>query len=271
MTNESRWDRNRRHWQETLDAQNLAAAAQPLPIEKQIALYWTADVREALVALEPLNGALTLDLGGGLGLMAAILARGGAEVVIADVSLPRLQEAHRMMEQLGLRDRVRLVCCAAEHMPFADGAFDREFTKSVLIHTQLKETAAELNRTLSPSGRAVFIEPMDRNPFVNLYRRLAAPRIWQTITDYFTPGMLDTLSAPFRASRGVETSYSFFMTFFATPFNYQLHWPAVYRFAEAAFLLLDRGLFALMPSLRGRCWFCLLKITPAAPTSRPGN
>ncbi|MBX3729745.1 MAG: class I SAM-dependent methyltransferase [Candidatus Sumerlaeia bacterium] len=264
-----RWARNRRHWEVTLDAQNLTRDGQPAALDRQISLFETADVVWAMDQLEPLAGARVLDIGGGLALAAVLFCRRGARVTIADISLPRLQRARANLERLGLADRVDLVVASAEHLPFADASLDRLFSKSVLIHTRLGESAAECARVLRPEGRAAFIEPMRRNPFVNLYRRLAAPAIWREITTYFGPGEFRTLAHPFRAAtrqpprRRLGFRAFHFLGFFAGVFQFLVPLPAAFRIAEGVLLRLDRILFALLPGLRRRAWFGVLAVGPA--------
>ena len=253
--------RNEEHWNATLDAQNLGEASAPVPLDMQLTLAATADVRAAYRHLGPLKGRLILDLGGGLGLNAILLARAGARVVIADLSRARLREARKLIESLGLLSQVQFVCCAAEELPFRDGVFDGQITKSVLIHTDLPRAAAELHRTLAPNGRAAFIEPLTGNPFVNLYRRVAAPKIWQEITRYFDHDRLATLRMPFAdAMRPVGIRRMYFLAFFATPFNYSLHKPKMYFFLERALLALDKALFTVLPPLRRGAWFAIVMV-----------
>lgn len=256
-----RWIQNRQHWSRTLDAQNLRENAAPIALETQLRLAETVDVREAFRHLEPLDRQLVLDLGGGLGITAALLAEKGAHVVIADISLPRLQEARRLLNNSGYAGRVSFIQCTAEQLPFLSGSLDRQFTKSVLIHTDLAATARELARTLSRRGRAAFVEPTTGNPFVNLYRRLGAPCIWASITDYFNAARVRTLRTPFRHHRS-SVGYRCFLSFFASPFNYSLHQPTLFRLVETPLDALDRLLFRLVPPLRHRAWFCITRISP---------
>lgn len=258
-----RWTKNRAHWTATLDAQNLRGSASKADLDQLLALFETEDVRRALDKLEPLRGRIVVDVGGGLGLLAILLARRGATAVIADLSRPRLQEARRLAEEAGVGDRVLCVCCVGEQFPFQTGGVDREITKSVLIHTMLQKTARELARALAPDGQAVFIEPLSRNPLVNLYRRLAAPQIWQEITVYFSEESIRHLAKPFRRDgRRVRVERMYFVAFLAGVFNYAVPIPWLYRAIEKALLGVDAVLFALLPALRKRAWFLLLEIGP---------
>lgn len=190
--------------------------------------------------------------------MAILLAKAGASVIIADLSPARLRAARELATEAGVADRLSFVCCGAEFLPFATGSLDRATTKSVLIHTDLARAAEELARILSPKGHAVFIEPLDGNPFVNLYRRLAAPKIWGEITDYFNAARLRVLTEPF-AEKKIRHRY--FLAFFATPFNYSLGWSRTYVFAERLLMAVDAALFAVLPWLKRRCWFAIVKVS----------
>ena len=260
----NRWIRNRRHWDETLDAQNLSTEGKSTHLERLLALYETEDVVRAMRHLEPLRGRLVLDLGGGLGLLAILLARQGARVIIADISIPRLQEGRKLARQAGVQDSVHFICCSAEELPFRNRSLDREMTKSVLIHTQLESTAEELARCLSPRGKAAFVEPLSENPFVNLYRRLAAPRIWRDITDYFTSESIRTLSRPHkRRGHAVHVQRLYLTAFLAGIFNYAVSLPVLYRLVEKALLQVDKGIFALLPFSKRYVWFAIIEIHPA--------
>ena len=258
--NSNRWRQNRAHWEQTLDADNLGREETPGNIEQQLALFETADVRLALQALEPLNNRLVVDLGGGLGLGAILLARRGARVVVTDLSMPRLKLARKTVARLGLDDRVSFVAAEGERLPFGDGKAGGLFTKSVLIHTRRDECAAECGRVLGAGGRAAFIEPLDGNPFVNLYRRLAAPRIWRTITSYFNRREIATVARGMKQAGSVRIRVRplFFTAFFASVFQFAIKNVRLYRLAEDFLLKLDSLLFRAMPGLKKRCWFVVM-------------
>lgn len=257
---ESRWQENRRHWEQTLDARNVASDARPASLKTEAKLFDTADVRWAFDRLEPLAGTVAVDLGGGLGLGAILLAKRGARVVICDVSLPRLREAKKNIEALGLGARVRYVLGSGERLPFRSGSLGALFTKSVLIHTRLEETARECGRVLAPQGRGAFIEPMRKNPFVNLYRALAAPKVWKSITTYFRAAEFRILAEGLRASGGGKIHFRgfFLLGFLASVFHFAISSPSLYRMAECAGQTADEALFRLFPKWRRRCWFGVL-------------
>lgn len=258
---------NRRHWDDTLDARNLGPEnAVGTNWHREMALAESADVRLAVRLLHPLGDKLILDLGGGLGIHALLFAEAGARVVIADISVERLKAARDLIRQAGYIDRVSFVACGAEELPFIANAFDRQFTKSVLIHTNLERASAELARTLTPRGSAAFIEPLTGNPFVNAYRRLVAPDIWQNITDYFDRRSLRLVALAYRrAGFTTRVHRIYFLAFFASVFHFVLPSVWLQRRFERGLLLIDRLLFRVLPALRSRCWFSVTEIRSKLP------
>lgn len=260
--NAARREANRRHWDGTLDPRNLrAGAGKGSDWRREAELARTADVRRAMRMLGPLDGRLILDLGGGLGLHALLFAERGAHVIVADLSLERLRAARRLAREAGMLDRVSFVLCGAEELPFRNAVIDRQFTKSVLIHTTLPAASRELARTLAAGGRAAHVEPLTANPFVNLYRRLAAPRAWRHITNYFDNRSIAILAAAHRGCGAVVVVRRlYFIAFFASVFHFLLPAPSLRRGVEKVLLAIDAVLFSLVPGLRRRCWFAVIGI-----------
>lgn len=261
MSNQNnRWAENRRHWESTVDAQNLRGGSAP-PAEQALALYGTADVLRALAFMEPLAEMRVLAFGDGHALAAVMLARRGARVVVADLSLPRLREGRELAERLGLADKIEFVVAMGEHLPFDHGSFDRATAKSVLIHTDIPVTAGELARTLRPGGAGAFIEPCQGNPFVNLYRALLAPKEWRAITTYFGREQTAALSKPFaRGGFQLAEERMYFLAFFASVFAFAIRSASLMRFTERALLAVDRMLLGFLPFLRGKTWFSVLLV-----------
>ena len=94
---------------------------------------------------------LILDIGGGTGRVSQTF---GDEyvVVVCDPSWGMLTEA---------RQKRMIACCGlAEHLPFADGAFDRVVMVDTFHHLRDQHVAArETLRVLRPGGRLVIEEP----------------------------------------------------------------------------------------------------------------
>lgn len=90
-----------------------------------------------------------LDVGGGTGRVASGLANEVEEVILCDVARGMLAEARA-------RTGLRAVRGSAEHLPFADGAFERVLVVDALHHfADHPRAARELVRVVAPGGRLV--------------------------------------------------------------------------------------------------------------------
>lgn len=249
--------KQRDYWQANLDPDNIGRAPRRAAgSDAEETFYLTPDQREALRLLAPLEGQLVLDLGAGIGYNARYLARKGATVVAADLAPARLAELRAQAVAEGIpAGRLLPVVCRGEQLPFARGAFGRHYSKSVLIHTDLAAASAELARTLKPGGHAVFVEPLDFNPFAELYRRTLGPAEWRVITRYFNDASVDTIRNAF-GSAG-ESRY-YMAGFLAFVFQFAVRAPRAFRAAIAATQVLDAVLLRI-PGMRRLAWFTVIR------------
>src|ERR1051326_2271182 len=131
--------------------------------------------------LESCSGKRILEYGCGMGSYGFLLASRGAVVTGIDISEFAVNTAKQRAEQEGIQIDFRVM--DAEKLTFEDRSFDLICGTGILHHLNIERAAAEIRRTLKPSGKAIFIEPLGHNPFVNLFRRL-------------TPGMRSTDEHP---------------------------------------------------------------------------
>jgi len=101
--------------------------------------------------LQPQPSERMLDIGGGTGRVSGTFGDDYV-VVVCDPSWGMLGEA---------RQKQMIACCGlAEHLPFADGAFDRIVMVDTFHHLHDQHVAAkETLRVLRPGGRLVIEEP----------------------------------------------------------------------------------------------------------------
>jgi SAM-dependent methyltransferase len=97
-----------------------------------------------------------VDVGvGGSGYTVIEAARAGRPAVGCDLSLDGVLTARDLARSEGVGDRTLWLCCSAERLPLATGAFGSALAIAVLEHVP-DDTAAlkELVRVLEPGGRA---------------------------------------------------------------------------------------------------------------------
>lgn len=116
------------------------------------------------------NGKKILDYGCGTGTNSIKLASYGANVVGIDISSLRIAKAKKTAEKTGLN--VQFIEGDAECTNFEDCAFDIVIGGAILHHLNLDAAAKEIYRILKPGAKAVFIEPLGMNPFINVFRKL---------------------------------------------------------------------------------------------------
>lgn len=118
-----------------------------------------------------LVGKTLLDLGCGAGETAVYFALKGAKVTAVDISAEMLKITEKLSKQYGVN--VVTFRSAAEKLEFPDYSFDYIFGNGVLHHIQLDWAIKEIERVLKPNGKAIFVEPLNHNPLIHIYRILA--------------------------------------------------------------------------------------------------
>lgn len=122
-----------------------------------------------------------LDLGTGTGDLATVAAEQGAATTGIDIALRWLVVARRRAELAGAA--VRFVCCNAEHLPFADGAFSRVVSLGTIEHCRdARQALGEARRVLSRGGdvrlRTVNRYTVMPEPHVGVWGVGYVPRRW---------------------------------------------------------------------------------------------
>ena len=117
------------------------------------------------------SGARVLEIGCGMGETAIRLAGRAAHVDAIDLSETRIEAARASAGSTTLRN-IEFHVMDAESLSFDNAEFDLVCGQAILHHLDVGQTLSEIARTLKPSGRALFIEPLGHNPLINLYRKL---------------------------------------------------------------------------------------------------
>jgi SAM-dependent methyltransferase len=113
------------------------------------------------------EGAPLVDVAvGGSGYTVIEAAKAGRPAVGCDLSLEGLRAARRFAQAEGVGDRTLFVCCSAESLPLASGAFDAALAIAILEHVPADGAALdELARVLRPGGRAWITAPHELRAF----------------------------------------------------------------------------------------------------------
>jgi SAM-dependent methyltransferase len=123
-----------------------------------------------LVPFDGYRGRSVLEVGCGAGVDLARFAKGGAGTTGIDLSPAAIDLARANFRQQGLRGRFDVA--DAEHLPFADNAFDVVYGHGVVQYTaNPRRLVDECRRVLKPGGEAIF-QVYNRMSWLNVLSRL---------------------------------------------------------------------------------------------------
>lgn len=132
----------------------------------------TAPENRAIIKkLGSLKGLKILELGCGAGESSIYFAKQGAQVVATDISqgmldvVQSLAKAHHVI--------VETKQAYSHKIDFEENTFDIVYAANLLHHVDLELTLKEVVRVLKPGGKFASWDPLDHNPFINVYRRMA--------------------------------------------------------------------------------------------------
>lgn len=114
----------------------------------------------------------------------------------------------------------------AEKTTFEDSSFDIVVGSGIIHHLDLLKSYAELRRILNKTGHAVFIEPLDHNPIIKLYRKLT-PEM-RTIDEH--PLKISDIELLRNYFHNIEVEYFSLFTMLAVPFRNYSFFNTIYNF-----------------------------------------
>lgn len=127
-------------------------------------------------AAAPHPGEVVVDLAGGTGDVAQLMACSGARVFVVDPSVPMLLQGR---DRGGLLDEI---AAEAERLPFADASIDCvTIAFGIRNVTDMAQALGEIRRVLKPGGRFLCLEfstaAAPIRPFYALWSTLVIPRL----------------------------------------------------------------------------------------------
>jgi 2-polyprenyl-3-methyl-5-hydroxy-6-metoxy-1,4-benzoquinol methylase len=243
-----------------------AESVDPFEVDVEAAWNGLGSPEAAWIAsrLGSLRDKKVLDLGCGLGEASVWFALQGADVTSLDISPGMLDVVQAVAARYGVSVTPH-VGSATDLSDFDDETFDVVYGANMLHHVEIPKCLDEVQRVLKVGGRAAFWDPVQYNPVIEVYRRMAMG----VRTDDEHPLRRSDLAAMQTRFRRVEargfwlTSLLIFLRFF---FIDRLHpsshryWKLVVdqqedhrRFLSTAHSL-DRKVLSVVPPLRWVCW-----------------
>ncbi len=196
------------------------------------------------------KNARVLEYGCGPNTYAKRIIDGGARSVTGiDIS----DEAIRISERNAKADApdadMTFIRMNAEALEFPDNSFDLVCGVAILHHLDLQKAIPEIRRVLVPGGHCVFIEPLDHNPMLRLYRAFT-PSI-RTPDEH--PLLKSDMDMILKGTKNADMSFHNFtslpMHFLGKVFPDSMFGPTV-----KAFQSLDRFVFKAIPVSRWWAW-----------------
>jgi SAM-dependent methyltransferase len=108
------------------------------------------------------------------------LAKQGNRLHGFDISQSLIERAKGFAEREGVADRTSFKEMAAENLDYPNESFDLIIGTSILHHTDLQIALNGIRASLKANGTAVFMEPLNQNPALRLWRALTPWRRTET-------------------------------------------------------------------------------------------
>jgi SAM-dependent methyltransferase len=207
--------------------------------------------------LGDIKGKRVLEIGCGDGTATIRFAKAGAIVTSLDISGEMVELTKRVARDNGVEQQVTALHVGGEDIDFPDCTFDIVYGHSVLHHLNLEIAIPKIVSTLKWGGIATFLEPLDHNPLLSLFRLL-------------TPHRRTPTERPLRLSRVelISTRFSHFehkefylFSLIAFIWYYGLKSKSLFQRTMKALSPLDRTIFKTLPFMRRLAWVVVLRYT----------
>ncbi|MBV8363404.1 MAG: class I SAM-dependent methyltransferase [Candidatus Eremiobacteraeota bacterium] len=202
--------------------------------------------------LEQCRGKRVLEIGCGGGANVLELAKHGAIITGIDLSDVAVEKASANALRAGI-DNAQFLQMDAETLEFPDASFDIVCGGAILHHLDTTRAFNEIARVLAPDGRALFLEPLGYNPFINLYRRITPDE--RTPDEH--PLLEKDLTYAQDAFAGIDITYYYLTALLALPL---VRKPFAKKLVERLNDI-DARLFKTFPALRKYAWIIVLELT----------
>ena len=204
-------------------------------------------------------GADILEYGCGPHSYAALAAQIGANSVLGiDISDTAIDISRATCARLLANDpaklaKVKFQRMNAEALDSNDNSFSLVCGRAILHHLDFDKCFAEIHRVLKVGGKAIFVEPMGHNPFINWYR----DRTPELRTPDEHPFLEKDFAQIKQVFKTVDVQYFHLTSLALVPLA---------KFANLSklavpFDIVDKGIFKFIPPLRKHAWSCVITMT----------
>lgn len=198
------------------------------------------------------KNAKVIEYGCGEGSYAFKLAKNQAQSVVGiDISAVALAKARQQAAAENLEDNLEFKVMNAENLEFPPNSYDLICGSGILHHLDLATATDSIVKTLQPSGKAIFVEPLGHNFLINLYRRLT-PNIRSEDEHPLLNRDLQALKANFHNS---QISYFYLTALGASLLAGKPGFKVLLRGCQ----WLDRILLTI-PGIRQQAWMVLIEL-----------
>ena len=204
-----------------------------------------------------LRGKHILEIGCGDGTGTLRFVKAGARVTAIDISGEMVELTKRVVGAHSLAQNVDARRMGGEDIDFPEETFDIVYGHSILHHLNLDVAGPRISRVLKRGGMAAFLEPLDYNPVLNLFRRMTPHR--RTPTEKPVRwGQLESLAGGF--SRWEHQEFYFF-SLVAFLWYYGLKNRTLFKSTQKLLQHIDRWLFKLVPPVKKMAWVTVVWFT----------
>jgi|SRR3989344_5771419 len=100
---------------------------------------------------------IVLDIGCGSGYMTIELARRGATVIACDLTVAQLHKLQNEIQKFNLNNRLFLICCSAESLPFKSAIADVVIENAILEHLPHERKAIKEIKRVSKENATIMV------------------------------------------------------------------------------------------------------------------
>lgn len=104
--------------------------------------------------------------------MSIALAKTGAEVYGIDISQELIKKALQLADRERLADKLNFMEMPGENLTFQENYFGLVLGSSILHHTDIAMAMRSIQRVLKPNGGAIFLEPMNQNVLLRIWKKI---------------------------------------------------------------------------------------------------